>query len=57
MKYFYLIVDSKDQLCLTANSRAKAREYKKICQVGPLPNDVPPFRIIQLDVSQGKVVR
>lgn len=57
MKDLYLIVDSKDQMCLAADSRAKAREYKKDCQAHPLPTDVPPFRIIQLDVSQGKVVR
>ena len=57
MKYFYLIADSKDQMCLVADSREKAREFKKICQADPLPSDVPPFRIIQLDLSQGKVVR
>ena len=57
MKYFYLIVDSKDQVALTANTRAKAREYKNICQADPIDIDVPPFRIIQLDWRQGKVVR
>ena len=56
MKYLYLVVDTNSKVCLSAYTRKEARSCKKICQDHPM-GDVPPFRIIQLDVSQGKVVR